>query len=76
MGAPSSGTSGIVSIVEGRAFDPRTDISADAYHIAGIVAKCSREDAREASRRIVKHLWLIFVLLPVVVYVVYEMATH
>ena len=36
---------------EGRPFDPRTDISADARHIAG---------------RIVKHLWIIFILLPVV----------
>ncbi len=32
-------------------FDPRTEVSADAAHIAG---------------RIVKHLWIIFVLLPVV----------
>jgi hypothetical protein len=32
-------------------FDPRTEVSADARHIAG---------------RIVKHLWIIFVLLPFV----------
>jgi hypothetical protein len=30
-------------------FDPRTEVSADAIHIAS---------------RIVKHLWIIFVLLP------------
>jgi hypothetical protein len=48
--------------VEDRTFDPRIDISADAYHIA----KCARDDAREASGRIVKHMWIIFVLLPVV----------
>jgi len=32
-------------------FDPRTEISADAKHIAG---------------QIVKHLWILFVLLPVI----------
>jgi hypothetical protein len=32
-------------------FDPRTEVSADAQHIAG---------------RIVTHMWIIFVLLPVV----------
>jgi rhodanese-related sulfurtransferase len=32
-------------------FDARTEVSADARHIAG---------------RVVKHLWIIFVLLPVV----------
>lgn len=32
-------------------FDPRTEVSADARHIAG---------------RIVKHLWILFVLLPIV----------
>jgi hypothetical protein len=37
-------------------FDPRTEISADARHIAG---------------RIVKHLWIIFVLLPVVLGILY-----
>jgi hypothetical protein len=37
-------------------FDPRTEISADAEHIAG---------------RIVKHLWIIFVLLPIVLGVLY-----
>ena len=37
-------------------------ISADAYHIA----RCAHEDAREASGRIVKHMWIIFVLLPIV----------
>jgi hypothetical protein len=31
-------------------FDPRTDISADAKHIAG---------------KIVTHLWILFVLLPI-----------
>lgn len=36
---------------EEQPFDPHTDISADARHIAG---------------RIVKHLWIIFVLLPFV----------
>jgi len=41
------------------AVDP---ISADAHYIA----QCARDDAREASGRIVKHLWIIFVLLPIV----------
>lgn len=39
----------------------RPQISADAQFIAG---------------KIVKHMWIIFVLLPVVFYVVYELATH
>ena len=38
-------------------FDPRTEVSADAAHIAG---------------RIVKHLWIIFVLLPVVLAILWE----
>lgn len=54
-------------------FDPRTDISADAYHIAGVFAKCSREDGREASGRIVKHMWIIFVLLPVVLAILFAL---
>jgi hypothetical protein len=37
--------------LEDNPFDPRTEVSADAIHIAS---------------RIVKHLWIIFVLLPVV----------
>jgi hypothetical protein len=38
--------------LEAHPFDPRTEISADAVHIAS---------------RIVKHLWIIFVLLPFVI---------
>lgn len=52
-------------------FDPHTDISADAYHIGGVIAKCSREDSREASGRIIKHMWIIFVLLPVVLAILF-----
>lgn len=37
--------------LEDNPFDPRTEVSADAIYISG---------------RIVKHLWIIFVLLPVV----------
>ena len=48
-------------------FDTRTEISADACHIA----KCAREDSREAAERIVKHLWIIFVLLPIVLGVLF-----
>ena len=40
-------------------FDPRTEVSADAIHIAS---------------RIVKHLWIIFVLLPVVAVVLLVIA--
>ena len=39
-------------------FDPRSEVSADAKHIAG---------------RIVKHLWIIFVLLPVVLALLYSL---
>lgn len=41
---------------------PGPEISVDAYHIV----QCAREDAREAAGRIIKHMWIIFVLLPVV----------
>jgi hypothetical protein len=37
-------------------------ISADAHYIA----QCAHDAARTASGRIIKHLWIIFVLLPVV----------
>ena len=43
-----------------RPFDPRTEISADASHIAS---------------RIVTHLWIIFVLLPFVIGVLYLLVT-
>ena len=39
-------------------FDPRTEVSADAQHIAG---------------KIVKHMWIIFVLLPVVLAILLAM---
>lgn len=42
--------------LEENPFDPRTEISADAQHIAG---------------RIVRHLWMIFVLLPIVLGILY-----
>ena len=38
-------------LIEANPFDPRTEVSADAVHIA---------------KRIVTHLWIIFVLLPFV----------
>ena len=39
-------------------FDPRNEVSADAKHIAG---------------QIVKHLWIIFVLLPIVLGLLYSL---
>jgi hypothetical protein len=39
-------------------FDPRSEVSADAKHVAG---------------RIVTHLWIIFVLLPVVLAVLWSL---
>lgn len=42
-------------------FDPRTDVSADAKHIAD---------------KIVYHLWIIFVLLPIVLGVVWILLSH
>ena len=33
---------------------------------ARLIAKCACEDAREVSRRIVKLIWIVFVLLPMV----------
>jgi len=41
-------------------FDPRTDVSADARHIAG---------------RIVTHMWILFVLLPIIVGLLYALLT-
>jgi hypothetical protein len=38
-------------LIQANRFDPRTEVSADAFHIAG---------------RMVTHMWIIFVLLPVV----------
>jgi hypothetical protein len=49
----------------------RAQVSADAYHIV----KCAREDAREASGRIVKHMWIIFVLLPIVLAILFALLT-
>ena len=42
-------------------FDPRSEISADARHISG---------------RIVTHLWIIFVLLPMVLGILFEILKH
>ncbi len=39
-------------------FNPKTDVSADAKHVAG---------------QVVKHLWIIFVLLPVVLAILYSL---
>jgi hypothetical protein len=52
-------------------FDRRTEVSADAYHIV----KRAREDSREAAGRIIKHLWIIFVLLPVVLGILFAILT-
>lgn len=43
-------------------FDPRSEVSADAYYIA-----------ERVSGRIVKHLWIIFVLLPVVLGILFAL---
>lgn len=60
---------------------PQPQVSADAYYLvksaredareqisanAKYIARAIDENAREASGRIVKHMWIIFVLLPVV----------
>jgi hypothetical protein len=41
-------------------FDPRTEVSADAKHIAS---------------RIVTHLWIIFIALPIAAWILYEIAS-
>ncbi len=48
-------------------FEPRTDISADAKHIASAVER--------SGRRIVTHLWILFVALPAVVGILYAILT-
>lgn len=55
-----------------RPFDPRTDLSADSRALLTAL----EYNAKRNASRIIIHLWLIFVLLPIVFYVVYEMATH
>ena len=42
-------------------FDPRTEVSADAMHIAN---------------KVLKHLWIIFVLLPLVLAVLWELLKY
>jgi len=54
-------------------FDPRTEISADAEHIADRIVKQASVDAEHIAARIVKHLWIIFVLLPIVIGILYEL---
>jgi hypothetical protein len=69
-GAPSDSTA--PPIVEIREFDPRTELSADTRALLTAI----EYNATRSAGRIITHLWLIFVLLPIVLYVVYEMATH
>ncbi len=57
--------------IEVPAADTEEPISADAHY----VAQRAREDAREASGRIVKHLWIIFVVLPVVLGILFAILT-
>jgi hypothetical protein len=51
IGSRESTASAKVEMLLQNPFDPRSDVSADAKYIAG---------------RIVKHLWILFVLLPIV----------
>ncbi|MGA2337890.1 MAG: hypothetical protein ABSG08_21150 [Terriglobales bacterium] len=53
-------------------FDRRTDLSADARALLTAI----EYNANRNASRIIIHLWLIFVLLPFLFYVVYELATH
>jgi hypothetical protein len=50
-------------------FEPRTEVSADAHHIA----QWAGRDADRNAGRIIKHLWIIFVLLPVVLAILYSL---
>jgi hypothetical protein len=47
--------------LEDNPFDPRTEVSADAKHIAN---------------KVVTHLWILFVALPVVLAILYSMLAH
>lgn len=51
------GQASTLARLEANPFDPRTEVTADARYIA---------------ERIVKHLWIIFVVLPFLVAVLYE----
>ena len=46
-----------LKLLQENPFDPKTEVSADAKHVAG---------------KIVSHLWTIFVLLPIVLTIIYE----
>jgi hypothetical protein len=54
-------------IVKAIGEDARTQISADAQYIA----ESARKDAQQASGRIVTHMWIIFVLLPIVLAILF-----
>ena len=58
--------------VEDRQREQGPTISPDAQYIA----QRASEDAQKASGRIVTHMWIIFVLLPVVAYLLLYIVMH
>jgi hypothetical protein len=60
-------------------FDSRSEVSADARHIAENQAALTRNevsaDARHIAGKIVSHMWIIFVLLPIVLGVLFAVLT-
>ncbi len=60
-------------------FDSRNEVSADARHIAENQILLTRNevsaDARYIAGKIVSHMWIIFVLLPVVLGILFAILT-
>ena len=60
-------------------FDSRREVSADARHIADNYTSFTRNevsaDARYVAGKIVSHMWIIFVLLPVVLGILFAILT-
>jgi hypothetical protein len=60
-------------------FDSRHEVSADARHISDNHALFSRNevsaDARYIASKIVSHMWIIFVLLPIVLGILFALLT-
>ena len=54
-------------LLQDNPFDPRTEVSADAKHIASRMQTEVSVDARHIASQVVKHLWIIFVLFPFVI---------
>jgi hypothetical protein len=65
----------VAEILKGRGEQPTVPVPDPISPDAHFLAQSAREAAREASGRIVKHLWIIFVCLPVVLGILFAILT-